>query len=231
MTHEFPTIQSGDEDIEVLSLLGAGGSKTVLEVSVGGMKRALAIPNTVDVEDVRLLKWRCALTEPGHTAFLRNNGLLVSPYCEVRELLVDGEATDALIMTPFSELPFEIYDGKDGGKTWEHGPLSHIENYMDLRPAISGVSKDIKRLAELGIALKNDSISFAFMPGGEMRLFLFDLAGMSTTDTPEGLERAYAQAVVNKVDNIIDFEQGRRFGQQGYDLREHQKLASVLISQ
>lgn len=74
MSHEFPTIQSGDKDIEVLSLLGAGGSKTVLEVSVDGMKRALAIPNMVDVEDMRKLKWERALTEPEHTAFLRDNG-------------------------------------------------------------------------------------------------------------------------------------------------------------
>ncbi len=229
MTHEFPIIQSENKDIAVLSLLGNGGSKTVLEVSVGGMKRALAIPNMVDGEDVRELKWQSVLAEPEHTAFLRDNGLLVNPYCEVEELLVNGEATDALTMTPFSELPFEIYDGKDGGKTWERGPLSHIENYRDLLPAILGVSKDIKKLVELGVVLRSDSISFAFMPDGEMRLFLFDLDGMSITDTTEGLEEAYAQAVVNKLDNVIDFKQGQRFRQQGYDFSERQKLADMLI--
>lgn len=144
--------------------------------------------------------------------------------------MVDGEITDALAMTLFSELPFEVYDGKDGGKTWERGPLSHIENYRDLLPAISGVSKDIKKLAELGVVLKGDSISFAFMPDGRMRLFLFDLEGMSMTDTPEDLEKAYARAVVNKLDNVIDFEQGQRFNQQDYDFNQHQKLADALIS-
>lgn len=231
MSHEFPTIKSGDEALEVLSLLGNGGSKTVLEVSIGGMKRALAIPNMVDTEEVREEKWQRALTEPEHTAFLRDNGLLVNPYCEIEEYSVDGEATDTLAMMPFSEFPFEVYDGKDGGRTWEHGPLSHIEDYRELLPAISGVSKDIKKLAELGVVLRGDSISFAFMPDGEMRLFLFDLDGMAITDTPEGLEERYARAVVFKLDNVIDAKQGRRFDQQGYDFEEHQKLADALISE
>jgi hypothetical protein len=231
MSHEFPIIKSGDEAHEVLSVLGAGGSKTVLEVSIGGMKRALAIPNMVDPEEVREEKWQRTLTEPEHTAFLRDNGLLVNPYCEVEEFSVDGEATDVLAMTPFSEFPFEVYDGKDGGRTWHQGPLSHVKNYQDLLPAISGVSKDIKKLAELGVVLQRDSISFAFMPDGEMRLFLFDLDGMSIADTPEGLEERYARAVVFKLDNIVDFEQGRRFDQQGYDFMEHQRLADALISE
>lgn len=231
MSHELPTIQSGDKDIEVLSRLGGGGSKTVLEVSIDGMKRALAIPNMVDADEVRGEKWQRALTEPEHTAFLRDNGLLVNPYCEVEEYSVDGEAVDTLAMMPFSEFPFEVYDGKDGGKTWKHGPLSHIENYQDLLPAISGVSKDIKKLAELGVVLRGDSISFAFMPDGEMRLFLFDLDGMLITDNDaEGLEERYARSVVFKLDNIVDFEQGRRFDRQGYDFMEHQKLADALIS-
>ena len=74
------------------------------------------------------------------------------------------------------------------------------------------------------------SISFAFMPDGEMRLFLFDFERMLTKDDSEGLAKWYAWLVVSKLDNLFDFEQGQRFERQGYDLNGSRKLADDLIA-
>ncbi|HSH55472.1 MAG TPA: hypothetical protein VK983_01440 [Candidatus Limnocylindrales bacterium] len=189
MELDLPYIQQGSQEVEVLSLLSSGGSKTVLEVSFDGLRRALAIPNVVDSPDIREAKWQRVLKEPEYTTYLRNNGLLVNPYCEVDDFCVNGESTPVLVMTPFSELPFEVYDGKNGSKTWESGPLSHIENYRDLLPAISGVSQDIQKLAMLGAKLTGDSISFAVMPNKDLRLFLFDLEGMQMGMLPMDLRK------------------------------------------
>jgi hypothetical protein len=191
------------------------------------MKRALAIPNFTDPVELRKLKWQEVLKEPEQAAFLRDNGLLVNPYYEIRRLSVDSEAIDTLAMAPFSTLPFDVYDGKDTSRTRSEGPLSHIENYKNLRPVISGISKDIKKLAELRVMLEPDSISFAVMPDGEMRLFLFDFERMLMKNDSEGLEKWHAWIVVNKLNNLFDFEQGKQFERQGYN---PQKLADDLIA-
>jgi len=191
------------------------------------MKRALAIPNFTDPVELRELKWQEVLKEPEQAAFLRDNGLLVNPYYEIRRLSVDGEAIDTLVMESFSTLSFDVYDGKDDPGALIEGPFSHVDNYKGLLPVMSEVSKDIKKLAELRVILEPDSISFAFMPDGEMRLFLFDFERMLTKNDSEGLEEWYAWIVVNKLDNLFGFEQGRQFEMQGYD---PQKLAEDLIT-
>ena len=55
MTHKYdlPFLACDGHEIDTLALLGEGGSKTVLEVSVDGMRRAIAIPNSADTPDVR----------------------------------------------------------------------------------------------------------------------------------------------------------------------------------
>ncbi|HMI09328.1 MAG TPA: hypothetical protein VK497_02915 [Candidatus Saccharimonadales bacterium] len=60
-----------------------------------------------------------------------------------------------------------------------------------------------------------------------MKLFLFDFERMLTKNDSEGLEEWYAWIVVNKLDNLFGFEQGRQFEMQGYD---PQKLAEDLIT-
>ena len=231
MKSELPALIHNGEALEVFSVLGAGGSKTVLDVSVDGLKRAVAVPNEADSQEVRDAKWQRALKEPEYAALLRDNGLLVNPTYEVHEMSVNGNVTDVLAMEPFSELPYQVFDGKDANKTWASGPLSHLDNYSELQIAVKSVSSDIKKLAELGVILKSDSISFAFLPDGTMRLFFFDLDGMVIdSDGREELEEFYSRLVVSKLDNIFDYEQYRRFERQGYNLEARQELATQLVS-
>lgn len=232
MKPELPHLVCEGEILEVFSILGEGGSKTVLDVSIGGLKKAIAIPNDTDPQDVQEVKWQRALDEPRHAAFLRSNGLLVNPTYEVHEMLVDGKITEVLAMEPFSELAYQVFDGKNANQTWVNGPLSHLTNYKELLPAIAVTSLDIKKLAELGVSLKSDSISFAFMPDGTMRLFLFDLDGMVILNgKEEELKDFYSRLTVNMLDNIFDYKQHRRFERQGYDFEARQKLATQLVSQ
>ena len=64
-----------------------------------------------------------------------------------------------------------------------------------------------------------------------MRLFFFDLDGMVIdSDGREELEEFYSRLVVNKLDNIFDYEQLRRFERQGYNLEARQELATQLVS-
>ena len=96
MKSELPALIYNGEALEVFSVLGAGGSKTVLDVSVDGLKRAVAVPNETDSQQVRDAKWQRALKEPEYAALLRDNGLLVNPTYEVHEMSVNGNVTDVL---------------------------------------------------------------------------------------------------------------------------------------
>lgn len=231
--HEVADIKTKDETVEILGFFGAGGSKTVLDVSLRGLRRALAIPNTADSLTVQDQKWESVVLEVDHARFLADLGLLTIPEYRLEEVAVNGSIRPALAMTPFPELPFEIFDGKDGSKTWESGPLSGIDHFSQVIEKISPIKNDIAVLASAGVLLNFDSVSFASMPDGTMRLFLYDLQGMSITnqaDESGRLSAAYAQLVINKLDNIFDFEQSRRFAKQGYDFSARQQLVAALMS-
>lgn len=134
-------------------------------------------------------------------------------------------------MTPFSELPFTVIDGKGTSDTWTESPLSDVEKYSDIFDRIIGIKDDILTLAENGIVLQSDSIHFAFMDDGSMRLFFFDLQGMKIDLKRDNLCESYARLIVNsKLDNLFSFEQNRRFSEQGYDLFARKELASRLIA-
>lgn len=227
---DFPRIQSKHETVEVYGFFGAGGSKTVLDVSLSGLRRALAIPNQTDPLDTRQEKWGSVLLEAENAQLLNRLGLLTIPEYRQEQVSVDGVDSPALSMTPFPELPFEVFDGKDGTKTWKVGPLSDVEHFSDVFKKIAPIQSDIAALSNAGIVLKSDSISFAVMSDGTIRLFLYDLQGMRATLEADSLQEAYARLVVNKLDNLFDFEQSRRFSSQGYDFSAREELASKLTS-
>lgn len=231
--HEVPDIRIKDEPVEILGILGTGGSKTVLDTSLNGLRRALAIPNRTDPISIQDKKWESVVSEIDNARLLSDLGLLTIPDYTLEDVVVDGTARPALFMTPFSDLPFEVFDGKDGSKTWEKGPLSDIDHFSNIIERISTISDDINILSSAGILLNSDSISFANMPDGTMRLFLYDLQGMSVTNQANELDRlstGYAWLITNKLDNIFDFKQSQRFAAQGYDLEARQQLAATLIS-
>ena len=231
--HEVPSITIKDNPVEILGVLGTGGSKTVLDASLNGLRRALAIPNRTDPISIQDKKWESVTAEIDNARQLSELGLLTIPDYTLEDVVLDGNTRPALLMTPFSDLPFEIFDGKDGSKTWEKGPLSDIDHFSEIIERISTVKGDISILVGAGILLNSDSISFASMPDGTMRLFLYDLQGMSVTNQADELDKlntGYAQLIVNKLDNIFDFKQSQRFAAQGYDLATRQQLASALIS-
>ena len=53
---------------------------------------------------------------------------------------INGRELPALSMTPFSDLPFKVFGGKDGTQTYTHGPLSHIEHFSDISSYITGLA-------------------------------------------------------------------------------------------
>ena len=231
--HEVPSITIKDNPVEILGILGTGGSKTVLDTSLNGLRRALAIPNRTDPISIQDKKWESVVPEIDNARLLSDLGLLTIPDYTLEDIVVDGSARPALSMTPFSDLPFEVFDGKDGSKTWEKGPLSDIDHFSGVIERISPIKGDISILSSAGVLLNSDSISFANMPDGTMRLFLYDLQGMSITNKVDELGRlptGYAQLIINKLDNVFDFKQSQRFAAQGYDLEARQQLAAALVS-
>lgn len=217
---------------EFFSVLGEGGSKTVLDVSFNGLRRALAIPNAIDASEIRDAKWISVEQESENAKVIADLGLLTIPTYERVDLSVDGIHTPGMAMTPFSELPFKVFDSKDGTATWERGALSDVEYFGDLMPYIKPIARDIAILSDAGIILKSDSISFAQLPSGELRLFLYDLQGMGYVDQKDdGFPARYTRLVVSKLDNIFDFEQSKRFSAQGYDFRARDELARQLLNE
>lgn len=230
---KVPDIRIEDKQLEILGVLGAGGSKTVLDTSIDGLRRALAIPNHTDSISVQDKKWESVVLEAGNARLLSGLGLLTIPDYTPEAILVKGRARPGLSMTPFSDLPFEVFDGKDGSKTWEKGPLSDIDHFSGIAERMSSIKGDVSILSSAGVLLNSDSISFANMPDGTMRLFLYDLQGMSVSsqiDKLDGLSTRYAQLIINKLDNVFDFKQSQRFAAQGYDLEAKQQLVAVLVS-
>lgn len=229
ISSEHTQLQIGGEQVEIIKILGEGGTKTVLETSIWGLRRALAIPNQVDTNDVRVEKWKNVEAEAKNAHQLQQAGLLTIPEYEPLMVEIDGGNLPCIAMTPFSELPFEVYDSKNGNRTYLRGPLSNINHFSEIYPEIAPIGGDIQKLVEAGILLKSDSISFARMPEGHMRLFLYDLQGMDHTDDTDGLGLAYADLVVSKLDNVFDREQLMRFSSQGYDFEKRRELARKLI--
>lgn len=230
---KVPDIRIKGKQLEILGILGAGGSKTVLDTSINGLRRALAMPNHTDPISIQDKKWESVVLEAGNARLLSGLGLLTIPDYAPEVILVKDRARPGLSMTPFSDLPFEVFDGKDGSKTWEKGPLSDIDHFSGIAERISSVKSDISILSNAGVLLNSDSLSFANMPDGTMRLFLYDLQGMLVTnhiDKLNGLSTRYAQLIINKLDNVFDFEQSQRFVAQGYNLEARRQLAGALVS-
>lgn len=232
-SHEMPSIAIKGNRVEVLGILGAGGSKTVLDISLGGLRRALAIPNHTDPKNIQDEKWESVVREADNARLLSELGLLTIPDYALEDIVLEGSVQEGLLMTPFSDLPFDIFDGKDGSRTWEQGPLSDIDHFSKISERMSGIKDDIAKLAGAGVLLNSDSISFACMPDDTMRLFLYDLQGMSVTNQADELGRlptVYAQLIIGKLDNVFDFKQSQRFASQGYNLEARQQLAAKLVS-
>lgn len=233
MSHEYiQPREIDDTDFIISGLLGEGGSKTVFDaININGKRRALAIPNSIDDPDTQAEKWNSVLQEPENAKLLSELGLLTIPEYEIITTTINGRELPALSMTPFSDLPFRVFDSKDGTQTYTHGPLSHIEHFSDISSCITGFGADIATLTQSGIILSRDSISFAALPDGSMRLFFYDLQDMTINDdsvNKDDLREDYSKLVVYMLDNIFDYQQLRRFEEQGYDFRERMNLSQRL---
>lgn len=231
MPHEHIQPREIDDRFIISGLLGEGGSKTVFDAIINGKRRALAIPNSIDDPDTQAEKWNSVLQEPENAKLLSELGLLTIPEYEIITTTINGRELPALSMTPFSDLPFKVFDSKDGTQTYTHGPLSHIEHFSDIPSYITGFGADIATLTQSGIVLSRDSISFAALPDGSMRLFFYDLQNMTINDdsvNKDDLREDYSKLVVSMLDNIFDYQQLMRFEEQGYDFRERMNLSQKL---
>jgi hypothetical protein len=108
---DFPNIKVGTLELKFTKWLNAGGTKEVLEaeiVSTGklkGMKLAVVIPFSDRRESIAL-------------AELRKQGVPCNDFSEVVTVIStnDRECISALLMCPFSELDFQVYDPKNRPK-------------------------------------------------------------------------------------------------------------------
>ena len=231
MPHEHIQSREIDDRFIISGLLGEGGSKTVFDAIINGKRRALAIPNSIDDPDTQAEKWNSVLQEPENAKLLSELGLLTIPEYEIiTTTTINGRELPALSMTPFSDLPFRVFDSKDGTQTYTHGPLSHIEHFSDISSYITGFGTDIATLTQSGIILSRDSISFAALPDGSMRLFFYDLQDMTINNSTnkDNLRAGYSGLIVSMLDNIFDYQQLMRFEEQGYDFRERMDLSQKL---
>ena len=153
-------------------------------------------------------KWNSVLQEPENAKLLSELGLLTIPEYEIMVATINGQELPALSMTPFSDLPFRVFDSKDGTQTYTHGPLSHIEHFSDISSYITGFGADIATLTQSGIILSRDSISFAALPDGSMRLFFYDLQDMTINNSTnkDNLRAGYSGLIVSMLDNIFDYQ-------------------------
>lgn len=231
MLHEYiQPREIDDTDFIISGILGEGGSKTVFDTIINGKRRALAVPNSIDGHDTQEEKWNSVLQEPENAKLLSELGLLTVPEYEIITTTINGQELPALSMTPFSDLPFRVFDGKDGTQTYTHGPLSHIEHFSDISSYITSFGADIATLTQSGIVLSRDSISFAALSDGSMRLFFYDLQDMTINNSTnkDNLRAGYSGLIVSMLDNIFDYQQLMRFEKQGYDFRERMNLSQKL---
>lgn len=219
-----------ENTITIHGVFGKGGSKTVLDATIDGERMALAIPNPTDDLETQMQKWSTVIQEPHSAELLSSLGLLTIPEYNLIPVTINNKEVQALGMTPFPDLPFTVFSGKDGGQTYTSGPLSDIEHFSDVIPHTDGIINDVATLARSGVMLYRDSISFAASPNESLRLFFYDLQGMSFDNTTPANELAerYASMIAFMLDNIFDFEQLQRFEKQGYDCCERNRLAKTV---
>lgn len=229
--NDYPEISFAGENLSIMGKLGEGGTKSVYEAVLNGANVAISVPNFIDSREIRDQKWSEVKKEPERTAFLKEKGLLVNPLCEMRSFTLNGEETECLVQMPFSQLPFKVFDGKDGSSTWNNGPLDFIESPEEIPISLSSVIKDIRTLVKTGILLNRDSLSFG-INGQEIRLYLFDLDGMKIDDSydKKKLANLYAGTIVGKLDNLFSFNKSRALEQNGYDYEQKCKVAEELAN-
>ncbi len=229
--NDYPEIDFNGENLSIMGKLGEGGTKSVYEAVLNGANVAISIPNFIDSREIRAQKWSEVRKEPERTAFLREKGLLINPLCEMRSFTLNGEETECLVQMPFSQLPFKVFDGKDGSSTWDNGPLDFVESPEGILKSLGAVARDVRTLVESGIILNRDSLSFG-IDGQKVRLFLFDLDGMRIDGSYDKKELAnlYAGTIVGKLDNLFSFNKSRALEQNGYDYEQKCKVAEELAN-
>jgi hypothetical protein len=171
-----PIVRIGNEVIFINGRIGNGGTKSVYDVEIGYQPYALALPNAHDHVQNMIKKWAAVLNEPHHTDRLRALGLVVNPDMRLLPVEVFGIPFQALQMTRFRDLTWEVRDHKNPSSSVFRTQLIPPEGLTptNFRDLFQGVLSDLRTLAVNRIGLQGDSINLA-VTNGVARLFLNDL--------------------------------------------------------
>lgn len=217
--------------------LGGGGSKTVYEVIIGEKRYALGLPNTVDaIGTTTFRKWSSVTHEPENTARMRELGFLVSPLCEMVPITVNGVAFNAIRMTPYDELPYEIREGKAGGEFTQNLLPEHLDR-KTFKTLLQGPMGDIVRLVRNRIDVGSDSFNICVVDG-QLRLFFADLGPAHIPSTSSISQREFAEHFVSNligaIEGCMSWEEHRQhqdfFDSEGIRYGSPQNIRDELIA-
>jgi hypothetical protein len=176
---EIYELEVGDEETEILGLLGAGGTKEVYDVSIGGDRKALGIPNAIDNPQTTLKKWGLVLEESENTDYVRDIGMTVNDIFEVRNVDFGEYSVPGVVMKRYQDHEFQIYDAKNNqGK---HDFLGSEMRPKDIAESLSSVAEDISVLIDNQIDLDRDSFNL-YENEGSLGVYLNDLGTMQRID-------------------------------------------------
>ena len=158
--------------------LNYGGTKMVYEIEFLGKKYALAILGPTKHID----SWIGVLNEPNNTALINKSGLVANNLSKIIKVKLRNCEFPALLMKPYSEHPFLIFDRKNPRSStgtldnfWSQSfknPMAPTDS--ELKQVFSSVAQDIALAIKQRLNLREDSTNLC-LKDGRLRLYVNDL--------------------------------------------------------
>jgi len=198
-------IKVNGEPVEVIRPLGAGGTKKVFDVALGGNRVALALPNDVDGVIRMKQKWENIMHEPENTNRVRALGIPTNTVCETVPITLNGVPFDALRLTRYEDLPFQVLDGKNRLSTEYAGSV--LPEQLDsesFQALFGGIVTDTATLISNGVHLGRDSFNVCVVDNG-LRLFLNDLGSARFEPFEPGeIDHVSQQYTISTLDAFVN---------------------------
>lgn len=203
--HTFGEVTSLEIDGKTLPAryLNSGGTKEAYEVIIDGERTIFAICNATDRPVDQIRKWTGVLNEPKNTKFIHNLGLCTNNHSSIYPVKIYGHDFPALRMSPYSELPYKIIDGKRSGEAFDE-MLDGLNDEKILK-TLGTTIKDLQIVVKQKLTLGDDSINLC-QDSKAWRLFINDLPYeniASSELTPTQSAKEYASILLRRYLNLF----------------------------
>lgn len=189
--------------IENIWKLGGWWTKEVYKVNYNWIIYAMAIPWYLDLPNTIWKKWHLALKEVDNTNILKDLWYYVNDQMFVENILINKVIFPVILMKPYSDYDFLIFDGKK----WSYicNPLFLYNQEINdkyMLDVCSNILDEITQLIKDNISLWYDNFNLC-IDNNSMHLFFNDLWNLSIEEINNKSRHKYITFYLNCVIGII----------------------------